>query len=106
MISLLINLRIIFFMLYSLNECHLTEDAHIMVLPSYSQPGYSLYHHYKNSRYLFLINHNEILPDTLYHQYQIDYPMFSLDTLHSKYCVIDSSWEQVYIPTVREEPLK
>ena len=96
MISLLNNLHIIFTMLYSLNECHLTEDAHIMVLPSYSQPGYSLYHHYENSRYLFLTNHNSLFSDTLYHQYQINYPSFHGEPTTSQYCVIDSTWEELY----------
>jgi len=94
--TLLINLQIIFSMLFSLNECHLTEEAHIMLLPTSSVYTYSLYHYYENSRYMFLTNHNSLFTDTLYHQYQINYPSFNGESTTSKYCVIDSTWEELY----------
>ena len=95
--TLLINLQIIFSMLFSLNECNYTEEAHIMLLPSSSVYTYSLYHYYENSRYLFLTNHNFLFSDTLYHQYQINYPSFlSEQNTTYQYCVIDSMWEELY----------
>ena len=95
--TLSINLQIIFSMLFSLNECNYTEEAHIMLLPSSSVSTYSLYHYYENSRYLFLTNHNSLFSDTLYHQYQIIYPSFhSEPNITSQYCVIDSMWEELY----------
>ena len=96
MSTLLINLQIIFSMLFSLNECHLTEEAHIMLLPTSSVYTYSLYHYYENSRYMFLTNHNSLFTDTLYHQYQINYPSFHGESTTSKYCVIDSTYEELY----------
>jgi len=95
--TLLINLQIIFSMLFSLNECNYTEEAHIMLLPSSSVSTYSLYHYYENSRYLFLTNHNSLFTDTLYHQYQINYPSFHGEqNTTSQYCVIDNMWEELY----------
>lgn len=95
--TLSINLQIIFTMLFSLNECHLTEESHIMLTPSSSVSTYSLYHYYENSTYLFLTTHNSLFTDTLYHQYQINYPSFhSEPNTTSQYCVIDSMWEELY----------
>jgi len=95
--TLLINLQIIFSMLFSLNECHLTEEAHIMLLPTSSVYTYSLYHYYENSRYMFLTNHNSLFTDTLYHQYQINYPFFNGESTTSKYCVIDSMGRTIFL---------
>ena len=93
----ILNLQIIFSMLFSLNECNYTKEFHIMLLPSSSVYTYSLYHHYENSRYLFLTNHNSLFTDTLYHQYQINYPSFHGEqNTTSQYCVIDTMWEELY----------
>ena len=95
------NLQIIFSMLFALNECNYTEEFHIMLLPNSKNTEYTLYHHYENTRFLFLTNHNSLMSDTLYHQYPYIYPSrearqnINLLTV-SQYCEVDSMWEELY----------
>ena len=98
-------LKLIFSMLLATTDCDYKVEMHYMVLPNSKHPNYEVYHHYNSSRFLYLTNHNDLVPDSLYHQYEFYYPSFTtIDSVNSLYCVIDSIWEEVYYPNETEHP--